>query len=550
MKHSKKRGKLRMGEIDNNSGNAKTEKQSNRELVDRLTHEFIEKHELFQDTQKQPWIAINGSGSHVMNLKEENFRYWVMRQAMEVNGDFISTHIADEIAKRLISIALYSSNNPRPLEVRVARKDRIDGSPEELWYDLCDKDGLAVHITKDGYKIEEPPIIFRRYSHQHEQVKPEAKAGGKWDDIFNIINLTERDDRVTFTVFCLSCFVSRFPKPILLIQGTNGSGKSTPMRIIHSLIDPSELESGTALVKDTAELARQANKLCIIHWDNIDGREITPEVSNALCRLASGQAFMRRTLYQDDADSIFKGQRAIMLNGIGKLVEREDILDRSLIITTQRIPENKRKTEATIFSKLREMKPYLLHEVFMALSKALTIYPTINLESSHRMADFEALGYAICEALDGYSGKEWLEVYDRVVKRQVENALEESATAQIAKYLVDRSRNHYWEGTASMMREFQFGDDDFYIESDEDNALKEQIKENPSFPRNATALGIQLNRAESTLRSLGIEVEHSNSKHSIYKNGSRWITLRATDGYEADEKLRDGMDDWENSLPF
>ena len=35
-----------------------------------------------------------------MNLKEENFRYWVMRQAMEVNGDFISTHIADEIAKK------------------------------------------------------------------------------------------------------------------------------------------------------------------------------------------------------------------------------------------------------------------------------------------------------------------------------------------------------------------------------------------------------------------------------------------------------------------
>lgn len=538
-----------MNSNSNIGESSKSEKQSNRELVDELTLKFIEKHELFQDTQKQPWIAINGSGSHVMSLKEENFRYWVMKQAMEVSGDFVSAHTADEIAKRLISMALFNDSNPRPLEVRIARKDRIDGSPEELWYDLCDKDGLVVHITKDGYKIEESPIIFRRYNYQHEQVKPEAKVGGKWDDIFNIINLTERDDRVTFTVFCLSCFVSRFPKPILLIQGTNGSGKSTPMRIIHSLIDPSELESGTALVKDTAELARQANKLCLIHWDNIDGREITPEVSNALCRLASGQSFMRRTLYQDDADSIFKGQRAIMLNGIGRLVEREDILDRSLILTTKRIPESKRKTEATIFSKLREMKPYLLHEIFTALSKALTIYPTVHLENSHRMADFEALGYAICEALDGYSGKEWLEVYDRVVKRQVENALEESATAQIAKYLVDRSRDHFWEGTASMMIEFELRNDDFYIKTDEDEALEKQIKENISFPRNATALGIQLNRAESTLRSLGIEVEHSNSKHSIYKNGSRWITLRATDGYEADETLRDGMNDWEN-LPF
>ena len=137
-------------------------------------------------------------------------------------------------------------------------------------------------------------------------------------------------------------------------------------------------------------------------------------------------------------------------------------------------------------------------------------------------------------------------MYEKVLTYQ--NALEESATAQIAKYLVDRSRDHYWEGTASMMIEFSFRDDDFYIETDKDEALKKQIRGNLSFPRNATALGIQLNRAESTLKSLGIEVEHSNSKHSIYKNGSRWITLRATDGYEADETLRDGLEDWENSL--
>ena len=547
MKCLKKKGELRMGEIENNSGNTKAEKQSNRELVDRLTREFIEKHELFQDTQKQPWIAINGSGSHVMNLKEENFRYWVMKQAMEANGDFISTHTADEIAKRLISIALFNNINPKPLEVRIVRKDRIDGSPEEFWYDLCDKNGLAVHITKDGYKIEEPPIIFRRYDHQHEQIKPKAKLGGKWDDIFDIINFTKRDDRVAFTVFCISCFISRFPKPILLIQGTNGSGKSTPMRILHNLIDPSELESGTALVRDTAELARQANKLCLIHWDNIDGREITPEVSNALCRLTSGQSFMRRTLYQDDGDSIFKGQRAIMLNGIGKLVEREDILDRSLILTTQRIPENKRKTEATIFSRLQEMKPYLLHEIFTVLTRVITIYPTVNLRTSHRMADFEALGYAICEALDSYSGKEWLDVYGRVVRRQVDTALEESATAQIAKYLVDRSAGHWWEGTATDMRGFEFRKDDFYIETDADKSIKDQIKDNPSFPRSPSALSAQLNRAESTLRALGITIDHD------IKNGMRLIILKDINNYEPNKKPEDALENIDkmfDELPF
>ena len=524
--------------MSDNSENEKLEQSSGQKLIEKLTQELSEQHTLFHDTQKQPYIAINHSGAKVMNLSSNEFKSWLLAERMET-GEYISTHTIDEIAKRLQAIAVYKSKDLRPLAVRIHRIDNRYGLPEELWYDLGGEDGLAVHITKSGYTIEEPPIIFRKYDHQHEQVKPRAKDDGKLDDLFELINLTERADKVALTVFLVSCFVDRFPKPVLLIRGTNGSGKSTPMRILHNLIDPSELEAGTPLVRDNGELARIANKCAVLHWDNIDGREITPEVSNAICRITSGQAFVKRVLYTDDNDAIFKGQRVVMLNGIGKLAEREDLLDRCLIFNMKRIPEDKRKTESEIFARLEEMKPYLLHEIFMTLSKVLSIYPAVNLADSHRLADFDQLGFAICEAIDGYSGEEWLRVRDKVFKRQVESAFEASAVAQIAKFLVDRSKFHIWEGTATDMLGFKLDENDNYLETPEDKNLKQSIKDNPTFPKNPSSLGIRLNRAESTLRSLGIIIEHSRDGKDVYKDGARWITLKDYGWIKSNEKPQD-----------
>ena len=255
-------------EKSNNDGE-KPEQTSGQKLIEKLTQDLSEQHTLFHDTQKQPYIAINHSGAKVMSLNGNDFKYWLIANKME-SGEYISTHTIDEITQRLRAIAVYKSKMPRPLSVRIYRKDDIRGMPQELWYDLGRADGLAVQITKDGYFIKEPPIIFRKYDHQHEQVLPSSKNSGRLEDLFNIVNLTEREDKVAFAVFLVSCFVDRFPKPVLLVRGTNGSGKSTPMRILHNIIDPSELEAGTSLVKDNSELARVANK-CAILQRRMDG---------------------------------------------------------------------------------------------------------------------------------------------------------------------------------------------------------------------------------------------------------------------------------------
>ena len=149
-----------------NNNDEKQEQSSGQKLIEKLTQELSEQHTLFHDTQKQPYIAINHSGAKVMSLNGDEFKSWLLAERMEA-GEYISTHTIDEITRRLQAIAIYKSRDLRPLSVRSHRVDNRYGLPEELWFDLGGEDGLAVHITKSGYTIEEPPIVFRIYDHQH-----------------------------------------------------------------------------------------------------------------------------------------------------------------------------------------------------------------------------------------------------------------------------------------------------------------------------------------------------------------------------------------------
>ena len=58
------------------SDNEKPKQIKSRELVEKLTQELSEKHGLFHDTQKQPYIAIDRSGAKVMSLNGNDFKYW------------------------------------------------------------------------------------------------------------------------------------------------------------------------------------------------------------------------------------------------------------------------------------------------------------------------------------------------------------------------------------------------------------------------------------------------------------------------------------------
>ena len=154
----------------------------------------------------------------------------------------------------------------------------------------------------------------------------------------------------------------RFDGPffILVLQGEQGSAKSTTARILRRLIDPTQ-----------APLRTQPREL----------RDLT------LCSFATGGGFTTRQLYSDDQETIFDATRPILLNGIDSVAVRGDLLDRALLLDLPVIPPNKRRTEEEVWQKFDETAPQILGALLDAVVQAVRNKSTIELPELPRMAD-------------------------------------------------------------------------------------------------------------------------------------------------------------------
>ena len=73
--------------------------------------------------------------------------------------------------------------------------------------------------------------------------------------------------------------------------------------------------------------------------------QISEGMSDALCRVASGEGLGTRALYTNDEEVLFGGFRPICLNGIKDFIEKGDLLDRVLLV------------DASVYSEKRPLVP-------------------------------------------------------------------------------------------------------------------------------------------------------------------------------------------------
>jgi hypothetical protein len=101
-------------------------------------------------------------------------------------------------------------------------------------------------------------------------------------------------------------------------------------------------------------------------------------LSDALCRISTG-GFATRTLFENEEVTIFSAKRPILINGIGDLANRSDLLDRALLVHLETIPEEKRKTESQFWSEFEQAKASIFSGLLSALSSALRNVENVKL---------------------------------------------------------------------------------------------------------------------------------------------------------------------------
>ena len=183
------------------------------------------------------------------------------------------------------------------------------------------------------------------------------------------------------------------------------------------------------------------------------------------------------------------------MNGITDVITRPDLLDRSLVVTLDPIPDDQRRRESELDATFQALHPLMLGKLLDAVAAALKHESTISLDRLPRMADF-AIWVSAAERALGWEEGGFLTAY--FANRQtvsVENALDGDPVVETL-----RSLGTPWTGQI--------------------HELLEKIPFNEYKPKSERALSAALRRKAPALRQIGIHVTFERS------NGVRRVDVR------------------------
>ncbi len=296
---------------------------------------FLDAAELFHAADGRAYATIEVSG-HVETwpIRSKRFRGWLSTLHYAATGKPAPNQAMAEVVVLAEARALAGAE--RAVFVRVGEADG------RVFVDLADPAWRAVEVTAAGWRVvERCPVRFRRAAGMLSL--PEPARGGTVEELRPF--LTVEDDRawrliVAWLLMALS--PPGGPYPVLVLGGEHGSGKSWTANRLRDLVDPNGAPS-RAEPREPRDLMIAARNSWVLSLDNLS--HLPPWLSDGLCRLATGSAFSARELYSDDDEILFSATRPAILNGIGEIITRPDLLDRSLLLTLPPMPEQRRRDE-------------------------------------------------------------------------------------------------------------------------------------------------------------------------------------------------------------
>ena len=356
----------------------------------------------------------------------------------------------------------------------------------KIYLDLCNPEWNVVEIASDGWKvIPQAPVHFVRAKGMASL--PVPQVGGHIEQLRRFINVEDSDWPLVLA-WVLGAFMRNGPYPVLIIHGEHGSSKSLLTRMLRMFIDPSN-SLARSLPGRERDLVINANNSWIIAFDNVSF--LHDWLSDAICRLATGGGFGIRENYTDEEEMIFKSKRPVMLNGIGDIATRPDLLDRAIIVTLPIIPDDERRTEAEIWGDFYEVYPSVLGALLSAVSLGLRKVEEVKLPFIPRMADFAKWVVAAFPGLD-INPEDFLKAYSENREGINEIVLESSP---IARWISDLVDDGDWTGTATeLLKKLN-------------NEVDDRTQRERSWPKNARSLSTMLKRIAPNFRRKGVDIQ-------------------------------------------
>lgn len=522
----------------NGNGNENKEQPSIADRLLAIVNQNVV--ELFEDQYNKPYIAVKIDGrteSIPISVTHNNnglFKKWICKTYFDATQKLMSNTDAISAVSNHLSWKAHYEGGKKNLDLRVSYGDLNDSNNKTIYYDLTNKYGDIVAITKDGWSIKkssDAPITFDRRSIQRPQVNP-VPSGQYPEDIFeqfmDLLNVRkDGNDRLLLMCYIISLFIPKISKVILMLHGPEGAAKSACQLLIKWLIDPTSTRL-LKLRKKEDDLILQLADNYIVYYDNVS--DIPGWISDLFCMAATGTSFAKRMLYFDDQQMVFELTRPIGFNGINLAASRADILDRGLNIELEGIDENRIKLfEREILPEFERLKPYILSYIFDIVSKVLafeheTEGKGLELKSRSRMADWEEYGEIIARCM-GFNNFQFLDAYRANREKKTEVIMEESPVMQAVIKLMEVDKlMEIANGNGSGSWSQGLTGEPIWIGSYSQlfmalkpiaiNELNLDVRQGELWPKAPNVLSRRLERISSSLKKLGIVIEKKHDGHT------------------------------------
>ncbi|HEY4760660.1 MAG TPA: hypothetical protein VIH42_08780 [Thermoguttaceae bacterium] len=346
---------------------------------------------------------------------------------------------------------------------------------------------------------------------------PTPVESGSVLQLRELINVTDQDWPLVVS-WLMAAIQPTGPYPILLVNGEHGSCKSTTCRRLRALVDPNSVPLRDS-PKNEQNLMIWAKNSHVIALDNLSS--VPKDLSNAMCRLATGGGHSERANYTDASETLFYSVRPQMLNGIGDIATRSDFLDRALSINLPIVPKSARKTEKELDAQFAKVHASIFGALLTAASHGLKRLPEVEKLDIDlpRLADFANWIVAVETALEWEEGT-FLKAMNRNENLSHELAIADSPVAkEVLKFI--KQKGQYDGGWEKLLDELNDIADD-------------KTKLRDGWPKNGRALSTKLRERAPNLRGLGVSVEfHDNDR-------PKRVTLKSPYAMPQPQELRGG----------
>jgi len=437
----------------------------------------------FRDNLNRPFATVDINGKkRTIKVNTNDFRAYLRRLDSQVNNHIANKATIETAIDHLVSFCLYDGEI-KPVSFRIA------GLENDIYVDIGDQSYQAIKVSSDGWTmVSDPPVKFVRSQSQGEL--PIPVKGGSVFALRPFLPLMHDEDFIMTVSWLVSSFSPRGPYAILVLDGPQGSGKSSMVRVIRSLLDPSKA-SNRMIPASSRDLAINAVNAWVLDFDNMSG---CPKwLSDILCSIATEGTFATRMLYSDDSEMLFPIMRPIMLSGINDLKPESDMAQRAIAIHCPFMKPADRLPEEVFWQEFNQLKPALFGAVLDAVAAALKNKNSIENIEYPRMADFCRFSVAATAGLP-WKAEDFLAAYSGNINNIGNSQLEGDPVAAVI---------------AAMMCEHQklvLSATEVFTFMEGQNWVSEKVRKSEAWPKTVNTLRDRLTRVSTFLAAKGIEV--------------------------------------------